>query len=192
MIGRRQFLQFGPATLGGALAVNWSSAFAAMGSFDAHVLARGIFDEQHSDGRNFAAALASHGMRTTAADRDIANLWYTDLRNQLRRTPAPFAGLTARPTLFCLEELARDVGMRVVMRIDHLIDRSGFASHDAVGPAFVADSMQQLGGQDSFGHIAALLVMHPQVHRARGQAAQKRTGTEAPANTTSLVTWVIA
>ena len=192
MIGRRQFLQFGPATLSGALVINWNHALAAMGSFEAHVLARGIYDPQSSAGQEFADTLASHGMRTTSADREIGALWYSDLRDQLRRSPAPFAGLTDRPTLFCLEELARDVGMRVVMRIDHQIDRSGLVTHEPIGPAIVTDTVRKLSNTDSFGRLAALLAMHPQVQYSHSQTAQKRTGADAPTHTNSLVTWVIA
>lgn len=192
MIGRRQFLQFGPATLGGALALNWHPSLAAFGSTETYVLSRGIFDERFEESRTFGAVLASRGMRTTALRGDVGNLWYDDLRKQLRQSPGPFAGLTDRATLFCLEELARDVGMRVVTRIDHLIDHDGRVQHDAAGPASVAEAMRPLDARENFGHVAALLVMQRDAQYASNPNAQKRSSASAPADTIPLATWVIA
>lgn len=192
MIGRRQFLQFGPATLGGAWALNWHQSLAAFGSAETYVLSRGIFDERFEESRTFGSVLASRGMRTTALKGDIANLWYDDLRSQLRKSPGPFAGLTDRASLFCLEELARDVGMRVVTRIDHLIDHAGRVQHDAAGPTSVAEALRPLDARESFGHLAALLVMQRDTQISSNPNAQKRSGAAAPIGTIPLATWVIA
>lgn len=192
MIGRRQFLQFGPATLTGAMALNWRSAMSGFDNLGTYVLGRGIFDKRYPASREFAQALAAHGMRTTALKGDVGQLWYGDLREHLRRARTPIAGLTDRSTLFCLEELARDVGMRVTTRIDHLIDHDGNANHALAGTSPIADSMQNLAANDSFGQFAAQLVMQNEAHQTSGPAAIKHSGPSVTADTTQLVTWVIA
>jgi hypothetical protein len=192
MIGRRKFLQLGPATLTSALVLDWDRAVAATGFNHADVLGRGIFDARFAESRNFGDTLAAHGVQTTPIQDDVASLWYDDLRSQLRKVPTPIAGLTDRSALFCLEELARDVGMRVITRIDHLMDRSGIVRHDAIGPASIVETMQPLHDRESYGHLTALLVMQHESQRAPRPEAQKRTGPGQPAGATALVTWVIA
>ena len=61
----------------------------------------------------------------------------------------PIIGLTDRPALFCLEELARDVGMRVIFRADHVMDQGGHAQHTAVGPASLIAVTRNLPGAGS-------------------------------------------
>jgi hypothetical protein len=192
MIGRRRFLQLGSATLSGAPFVNWDKALGALKATQPKILSRGIFDERFTESRIFGNALAARGLRTSAIGGDIASLWYGDLRDQLRQTRVPFAGLTERSALFCLEELARDVGMRVVTRIDHTIDSDGVVRHEVSGPTSVKRALQQLDTAGNFGRLSALLVMQHDSHQARNAEAQKRFGPMAPANTTALVTWAIA
>ena len=192
MIGRRRFLQLGPATLTSALVLDWEKAIAATGFSRAGLLSRGIYDARFTESRNFGATLASHGVKTTKIRNDVASLWYDDLRIRLREERAPIAGLTDRSALFCLEELARDVGMRVVTRIDHLSDRSGTVRHDAIGAASIVETMQPLHDRESFGHLTALLVMQNESQRAPQPGAQKRTGPGSPDSATALATWVIA
>ena len=85
---------------------------------------RAVFDERFAECRAFAAELNSAGVFTSAIRGDVAKLWYDDLRARLSESRVPIAGLTDRVTLFCLEELARDVGMRVIFRADHIMDQN--------------------------------------------------------------------
>jgi hypothetical protein len=41
----------------------------------------------------------------------------------------PLAGLTARPALFCLEQLARGCGLRVVFHAEHVLHAQGRTEH---------------------------------------------------------------
>jgi hypothetical protein len=52
-----------------------------------------------------------HGIRG-----DITALWYHDLYFHWRNEPTPIAGITTSESLFCLELLARDAGLRVTSR----------------------------------------------------------------------------
>ena len=77
--------------------------------------------------------------------------------------PAPIAGLTGRVTLFCLEELARDVGMKVFFRVDHIVDKSGHVQHEATGPAPVAEATHALAAASGFGQAMAALACRCEV-----------------------------
>lgn len=44
----------------------------------------------------------------------LAALWYHDLYFRWRRGPAAIAGMTGEDSLFCLDLLARDAGLRVL------------------------------------------------------------------------------
>ena len=58
--------------------------------------------------------LAAHGIHD-----DITDLWYHKLDRQWSSAPAALAGITFPTSLFCLEMLARDFGMRVRFRALH-------------------------------------------------------------------------
>jgi hypothetical protein len=192
MIDRRNVLKLGAAALGGALAGGAEAAVRIGSDAGPNVLFRAIFDERFADCIAFASELDLAGVATTGIRGDVAQLWYGDLRSRLGRTRAPIAGLTDRVALFCLEELARDVGMRVSMRIDHLIDRSGLVQHVAHGSVQLAAAIETLESRAGFGPAMAALVNQHAATNPRLATAQKRTGPSSPAGKTALVSWVIA
>ena len=153
---------------------------------------RAVFDERFAECRAFAAELQSAGVRASAIRGDVAKLWYDDLRVHLNENRSPIAGLTDRPALFCLEELARDVGMRVIFRADHIMDQDGHAQHTAVGPASLVAVTRNLPPEAGFGRAMAGLFTRFDIREPRDLAAQKRTGPFSPENKTALVSWMIA
>ena len=120
---------------------------------------------------------------------DVAKLWYDDLRVYLRENRLPVAGLTDRAALFCLEELARDVGMRVIFRADHMFDQNGHTQHTAVGPASLVAVTHSLPPEAGFGRTIAVLFGQFDISEPRDMSAQKRTGPFSPENKTALVSW---
>jgi hypothetical protein len=84
-------------------------------------LYRFIYDRRFSAGLAFGAAAerARSIAGTTAIDGDITALWSRDLRLRRPHEDSAIAGMTTARTLFCLEQLARDLWMRVVIRADH-------------------------------------------------------------------------
>jgi hypothetical protein len=177
-------MKIGAATVAGALAN--LPALGRRGAFQ-----RAVFDERFAECRAFAAELTGGGVPTAAIRGDVARLWYGDLRAHLRESRLPLAGLTDRATLFCLEELARDVGMRVIFRADHIIDRNGHARHAAIGPASLVAVTRNLPPEAGFGRAMAGLLSQFDIDEPRDSAAQKRTGPFSPENKTALVSWVI-
>ena len=191
MIGRRSFLQLGPAALASTLVLDWNRALGAVFPDRASKIRLGIVDQRIAVSNAFGNALVAQGVGTTDVGNDVARLWYDNLRADLRECRAPLAGLTDRSTLFCLEELARDVDMRVVVRVDHLIEADGRVRHDVSGSADFFAGAQPQHADESLGQLAALLVTQDSA-QAPQLAAQKKTGPGAPENLTALVTWVIA
>ncbi len=122
MVDRRSVLKAGAATVAAAL-LRMPVSGRNLSPIPSHVaFQRAIFDERFAECRAFAAELKGAGILTSAIRGDVAKLWYDDLRAYLSENRVPIAGLTDRPALFCLEELARDVGMRVIFRADHIMD----------------------------------------------------------------------
>jgi len=196
MVNRRRAMKIGAATVAGAF-VNLPALDRDVAPARAHnAFQRAVFDERFAEGRAFAAELNSAGVLTSAIRGDVAELWYRDLRVQLSKSPTPLAGLTDRLALFCLEELARDVGMRVIARVDHVIDpdgeQNGHAQHSAVGPVSLVAASRQLTTELGFGRTMARVFRRFDFSEPRDTAAQKRTGPFAPENKTALVSWIIA
>jgi len=201
MVNRRRVMKIGAATVAGAL-VNLpvpgrhAAPTRAYGAFE-----RAVFDERFAECRAFAAELHSAGVSTSAIRGDVADLWYGDLRAHLNENRLPVAGLTDRAALFCLEELARDVGMRVIFRADHVIDPDGgqnrHARHSAVGPGSLVAVTRNLPAEAEFGSAMAGLFSQFDIGAIHSggpddSAAQKRTGPFSPKNKTALVSWIIA
>src|SRR5271154_6637077 len=125
MVNRRGVLKIGAATMAGVLVkmpVSGRNLSPTQADIPFH---RAIFDERFAECRRFADELHNAGAFTSAIRGDVAELWYHDLRAHLSENRLPVAGLTDRAALFCLEELARDVDMRVIFRADHMIDQNG-------------------------------------------------------------------
>ena len=192
MVNRRNVLKLGAAGLAGVLVGHPTRAVGAERADSDTTLCRAVFDERFEDCLAFANELGRKGFMTAGVRGDVAKLWYEDLRVRLRQRRVPIAGLTDRVALFCLEELARDVGMKVSIRVDHLIDRNGYVQHDAIGPASLVEATRKLKPNSDFGRAMAVLASQYAMSEPRGIAAQKRTGPLSPANHTALVTWVIA
>jgi hypothetical protein len=80
-----------------------------------------VHDRRFLAGRRFAAAALHAGAaaRVIALDADPTALWMRDLHPRWSAGGGLIAGLTTARTLFCLEELAHDHWMRVVIRAEH-------------------------------------------------------------------------
>ena len=139
MTTRRKFigtaLAVGAATVSAAVIAPSVRSAPAPGAGQATYLPleRVLFDVRFDASAPFAAAARSRSAMTSAIENAVHDLWYADLYHHWRDRRAPIAGLTDFRTLFLLEMMAADAGMRVVHRIHH--HRIGTAySHDVFGP----------------------------------------------------------
>lgn len=197
MVNRRSVLKIGAATVAGLLVKKPVSGRNLSPGRARIAFHRAVFDERFAECRSFADELRGAGVLTSAIRGDVAELWYDDLRVHLSENRRPIAGLTDRAALFCLEELARDLGMRVIFRADHIIDQTGHTKHTAAGPASLVAVTNNLQPDAAFGRAIARLFSQfdgcgLNIGEPRDTAAQKRTGPFSPENKTALVSWVIA
>lgn len=192
MVARRTILKLSAVGVAGAVVGDPIQLFGALPALSKSTMGGAVFDQRFVESLTFAGEMRGRGLATSAFRADVARLWYDDLHPRLREHRAPIAGLTDRVTLFCLEELARDVGMSVVFRVDHLVDASGRVQHEATGPAAIVDATRTLAGGSRFGRAMAGLACRCEVSGPREIAAQKRTGPFSPEHKTALVSWLIA
>lgn len=191
MVNRRTLLKLGTAGMAAAVVQAPAQAFGSSLLGDSPGLTRAVFDERFAEARAFGSVLESRGMPTSAIRGDVAALWYQDLRSRLVEQRLPIVGLTDRTALFCLEELARDVGMKVQGRIDHAFDRSGVLTHQATGPSAWTAAGRRLGPEQGFGRVMASLLADPTLH-GESFGAQKLSGPFSAADKKQLVSWWIA
>lgn len=78
-----------------------------------------LLDERFAQAQRFGTAAERHGLPVRRVNSDLTQLWYAQLQPLWRRELRPLAGLTSYAALFCLAELARDPGMRIVYHGTH-------------------------------------------------------------------------
>jgi hypothetical protein len=114
MPNRREFLQGGIAV--SLLPLLSRKGFsAARRAFDVVV-----FDQRFPQARDFAQQARETGLECVAIEGDITHLYFHDLALRWNRGPTTIAGLSTKASLFCLEMLARDRGMRLAFSADVL------------------------------------------------------------------------
>jgi hypothetical protein len=87
-----------------------------------------LFDSRFTSSRAFGAAAKSAGRVVTALQGDVTGVWRHHLRPQWAAGCA-IAGMTTASSLFCLEQLAKDHWMRVVVRVEHRGSTPGILAH---------------------------------------------------------------
>ncbi len=192
MVDRRSVLKVGAASVAGALVNMSHPVFGAAWAGTVNPLHGAVFAPRYRQAVAFAEELQRRQVITFRTGNDIAKVWYSDLQGGLNHHCAPIAGLTDRVTLFCLEELARSAGMRVLYRVDHVIDERGNVEHTAAGPASIVEATRKLRPTSGFGREMAVLATRFEVREPTDTAALKRTGPFSPGNKVALVSWMIA
>jgi hypothetical protein len=117
MTNRREFIRLGFAMT--SLPVLLRASLGATGAGGAvrpevPAIYKVIFEESSPAARSFAAAAARRGLRVHGIRGDITDLFYEDLDLRWKQGPVTLAGMTNDRSLFCIEMLARDRGMRLV------------------------------------------------------------------------------
>ena len=77
---------------------------------------RAIHDQRFAAARAFAAKARGRGWMVRAIAGDVTDLWFDELAPRWKEGPAAIAGVTTAASLFCLDLLARDAGMRTLAR----------------------------------------------------------------------------
>ncbi len=113
MADRRQILKAGLAASAAPLG---AFAFTDAEAHAAGPVHRAVYDERYASSRAFGRMAALKGWPLAPIRGDITQLWFHDLALEWKRRPAAVAGLTGADSLFCLERLAWDAGLRVLWR----------------------------------------------------------------------------
>ena len=110
-LNRRRFIGAGGVALAFAAAPkSWGLATDPLNPY------RAIYDERFEAGRAFSAEAAHRGWVARAIRGDITKVWFRELAPRWRMSPATITGVTTAQTLFVLERLSWDVGLRVTSR----------------------------------------------------------------------------
>jgi hypothetical protein len=72
---------------------------------------------------------AAHVTVHTLTEGDVTRFWRENIGPVWREHPVTVAGLTARPALFCLEQMALGCGLRVVFHAEHVVHAAGRTEH---------------------------------------------------------------
>jgi hypothetical protein len=97
-----------------------------------------VFDSRFPESVAFADETSRLGVPARGMDGDITNFWFNELGPRWKAGPAAIAGVTAYGPLFCLERLAWEHGMRVILEGRHLCQEGGTVEHALWGPAGLA------------------------------------------------------
>jgi hypothetical protein len=129
--------------------------------------------------------LEPHGIKD-----DITELWCHTLDLHWKRGPATLAGITLSTSLFCLETLARDYGMRVWFKAIHNYLPGGGFEHCLAGPDSLVRQAVAFGGQWSVG-FAGMAASLPPLDSSKWleKSLESAVRTQEPG---PMVSWIIA
>jgi hypothetical protein len=190
MLNRREFVQ------GGLCATALAASGVALAADASRLpIYKVVIDERFAASRAFGAQAARLGAELLPTQGDVTSIWYSDLYFQWKNAqPGAIAGLTTESALFCLDILARDVGMRVVYRGDHCAANGVHFEHQAVGPADVVREITALGSSAAWANTTATALLACPKNDLRPTAL--RVGPALAAadvdSSTALVSWIIA
>jgi len=158
---------------------------------------RVLIDERYRESRSVGARLAARGTSLHALpDGDVTQVWLRFIGPAWKDRPVAVAGLTARPALFCLEQLAVTRGLRVVFHAEHVVHREGRTEHRLLrGSDAAAISVRELNlaGWLWPARIAEALAAYPaQSSRERCGLSESALNPTLPAGTQLLTSWIIA
>jgi hypothetical protein len=155
-----------------------------------------LYDSRYPGSGAFGAAAVRACLPAFAFPGDVTTLWRQILRPSWAAGGGSIAGMTTAAGLFCLEQLAKDHWMRVVLRIEHWRPLSGMIAHrvTAAEPTLNRVCSALSGAPDWPARSFALLSGCP---RAKNQARVTRVVSGAdreryPSADAELVSWIIA
>jgi hypothetical protein len=157
-----------------------------------------FFDARRPHALAFAETARQLGARTRAIWGDAGDPWHQEIFRRWGTRRTPLAGITDFRSLFLLQIMAADVGLRPVLRIHH-----GARGESAVHEAFGARTYRSLSdarlancGECWGGEAARLVLRLPRLPereaRTMRDAGNLREADLRALNSRALVTWVIA
>jgi hypothetical protein len=153
-----------------------------------------VYDKRFQASVEFGSAFPRANLYD--ASKGVEKLWYQSLKRQLLQSRQAVVGLTDKLSVFCLEELARDVGMNMLLRADHSFIRDKKVQHTAFGPTSFISAINEVSGELDLGKVMARILAEqyellPSQTRRIEESAQKQGGAFSSGNETVLVSWLM-
>lgn len=190
MLKRRTTLKLGLyGLIGSTLPLDSIAATPDTSRYPAGIKA--FFNSRYPESQNFARTLQAGNITLVDSAQDLGTLWYRSLKSELSREPAVLFGMTDRHDLFCLEELARDLGMTTRYRLEHLVSPDGRVQHVSADSAGGHSLDQLLSSSVGFGSKADVLAALALQDKQRHSQSYKQSGPFSNSEHTTLVTWLI-
>lgn len=198
VINRRLFLEAAAASalpaIAGARTNDAAERFAIPARGAIHTC---LIDERYAPSRTVGGRLRASGADVRAIpDGDITQVWLQHIGPAWREHPLTIAGLTARPALFCLEQLALGCGLRVAFYAEHVVHEQGRTEHHLLrgAPAAGISTVDlSLAGVLWPARIAQAIATYstPAVRERLGRSEAGLHPT-LPPGATLLTSWIIA
>jgi len=150
---------------------------------------RAVFDRRFPQSLAFAERAKSQGIGQFGIAGEISTLWFDEIVPALHARPMPLIGLTSIGSLFCFEQMAWSVGLRVRLRIDHREGARG-VRHFPSADLPIAMRVQLGRAEHAFGGSAVDVALG--CRAAWGDCTHAIVPKAATPGTEALVTWVIA
>jgi hypothetical protein len=156
-----------------------------------------LFDERFPQVHRITTRISRAGAAVhPLADGDVTQVWLSQIGPAWLRGPAVVAGLTARPALFCLEQLALSSGLRVVFHAEHVVHPNGRTEHSLLRGAeslgLSAEDLKQAGRHWPARIVDALAAWRPQAPRPRFGRSTAALEPALPPHGQLLTSWIIA
>lgn len=188
---RRSVLKAGLAT--SLLPLLGFNGFAKAFDLQTNVPLKAILsDARYPVSSAFGAHARAMGIPHLTSKGDITAVWLKHLDPLWREGKASVMGLTTQDQLFCLERLAWDRGMKVLMRIEHQdMGRDGIA-HRIEAPPLLAEKMvKAVQGNNLWPAELAILLGSCSSSQLIGSCTNREVSSKGNLDE-HLVTWVIA
>jgi hypothetical protein len=154
-----------------------------------------IVDESFAASVEVAALAQQQQLSVSTIHGDVTAVWYHGLAPRWRDGPMTIAGLTSAGTLFVLERLAWEAGLRVVYRAEHWQIDERTMRHEVTGPIAMRSRGQRLPSAPGAWSRAAAAVLLSGEHAAERFAAETTRpflNNPGPATELEGISWVIA
>lgn len=154
-----------------------------------------VYDKRYAEAIAFAAECRSLGASVHPIEGQVHDVWQEHLYQSWRESKTPVAGLTDFRALFLLQMMARDAGMRPVLRAHHYVDGDE-THHEVFGPQRLrgAATVRLVEADADWSRaIARLVVQLPAGHSSIRDGSSNVIDADARTlNHHTLVSWVIA
>lgn len=155
-----------------------------------------LIDERYAESRRLGARIAARGTPVLRVPSgDVTEVWLRHIDPVWRSNPVAVVGLTTRPVLFCLEQLAIACRLRVVFHAEHDLHADGATDHSLLrGAQSAGVSARDLtrAGPLWPSLIADAMTRHPRQIVRRYGRSEAALEPALPSGTRLLTSWIIA